>query len=65
MLDNPEEIKPDIIYNNLNIDSDKIIQDKRIKIKLKEHQKTRLCLIKQGKLLPEKRKASESTNIQA
>ena len=29
-----------IIYNNLNVDCQKIIQDKRIKIKLKEHQKT-------------------------
>ena len=29
-----------IIYNNLNADDPKIIQDDRIKIKLKEHQKT-------------------------
>ena len=33
-------IENDILYNDLNVDSPKIIQDQRIMIKLKEHQKT-------------------------
>lgn len=34
------EINNDIIYNNLTIDHPKIIQDNKIKIKFKEHQRT-------------------------